>query len=339
MSGRRYPAMASILALAALAFIANLSFGASAISPRSVVTALFAFDPDNYDHFVVLYQRLPRALIAVFLGAVMACGGAVLQGLTRNPLASPGILGVSSGAMLFVVIAAFLFDVPSQGQGLAAILGGFFGFLSCLLVTRLIAQSHEPRGLAFILSGAVLSMLHGAIANAIMLMSPSRRSDFLSWATGNINHVYGERLRDFWWLGALGLVMLLAMARPLTLITLGRDKAASAGVAVMRITWLSIAAVVVSVSAAVAICGPIGFVGLVTPHIVRPLVGASFGVALPANAVLGAAICLLADLAARSVFAPHVLNTGIMMDLLGGIVFAVIVKRYYLSAAGQGAWR
>lgn len=339
MSGRRYPAMACILAMAVFAFIANLCFGASSISPRIVVTALFAFDPDNYDHFVVLYQRLPRALIAVFLGAVMACGGAVLQGLTRNPLASPGILGVSSGAMLFVVIAAFLFDVPSQGQGLAAILGGFFGFLSCLLVTRLIAPSHEPRGLAFILSGAVLSMLHAAIANAIMLMSPSRRSDFLSWATGNINHVYGERLRDFWWLGALGLVMLWAMARPLTLITLGRDKAASAGVAVTRITWLSIAAVVVSVSAAVAICGPIGFVGLVTPHIVRPLVGASFRLALPANAVLGAAICLLADLAARAAFAPHVLSTGIMMDLLGGIVFAIIVKRYYLSASGQGAWR
>lgn len=325
---------AALVLLAAL--VGNLAFGASAVDPTDVVSALIRFDADNYDHFIVVYQRLPRALIAIFLGAVMACGGAVLQGLTRNPLASPGILGINSGAMLFVILAAFLFDVPLEWQGVAAILGGFFGFFSCLLVTRMTGLSRDPRGLALILSGAVLSMLYSSVANAIMLASPSRRSDFLSWASGNINHVYFSRLLDFWWLGAMGLVVLMMLSRPLTLITLGRDKAASAGVDVQRVTWLSISAVVISTSAAVAICGPIGFVGLVTPHIVRPLVGASFTVALPVNAVLGAAICLLADLGARSLFAPHNLHTGIMMDLLGGIFFAIIVKRYYLSAAVRG---
>lgn len=331
MNWRRYPAMAVALLVVAGALLANLSFGASHIGLGSVVAALVNFNADNYDHYVVVQQRLPRALIAVFLGAVMACGGAVLQGLTRNPLASPGILGINSGAMLFVIVGAFIFNLPLEWQGVAAIAGGFFGFVSCLFVTRMTGMSKDPRGLALILSGAVLSMLYGSVANAIMLASPSRRSDFLSWASGNINHVYFERLTDFWWLGAVGLGVLFALARPLTLVTLGREKAASAGVDVTRITWVSICAVVVSVSAAVAICGPIGFVGLVTPHIVRPLVGASFAYALPANALLGAAICLLADLAARTSFAPHILHTGIMMDLLGGLVFAIIVKRHYLS--------
>jgi len=333
MTGLRHAALAGALLLLALILVANLAFGATSIPLGKVVAALFVFDGDDYDHFVVLYQRLPRALIAVFLGAVMACAGAVLQGLTRNPLASPGILGINSGAMLFVIVAAFLFGVPTQWQGLAAIAGGFFGFLSCLFVTRMTGMSKDPRGLALILSGAVLSMLYGSIANAIMLASPSRRSDFLAWSSGNINHVYVARLADFWWLGALGLGVLVVLARPLTLVTLGREKAASAGVDVQRTTWMSICAVVVSVSAAVAICGPIGFVGLVTPHIVRPLFGASFGIALPANALIGAAICLLADLTARTAFAPHILHTGIMMDLLGGVVFAFIVKRYYLSPA------
>lgn len=335
----RYPAIIGALFVVIAALLANLSFGATPVDLRSVVMALVAFDGDNFDHFVVVYQRLPRALIAVFLGAVMACGGAVLQGLTRNPLASPGILGINSGAMLFVIVGTFIFNLPLEWQGVAAIAGGFFGFVSCLFVTRMTGMSKDPRGLALILSGAVLSMLYGSVANAIMLASPSRRSDFLSWASGNINHVYVERLIDFWWLGALGLGVLMVLARPLTLVTLGREKAASAGVDVSRVTWISICAVVVSVSSAVAICGPIGFVGLVTPHIVRPLVGASFAHALPANALLGAAICLLADLTARTAFAPHILHTGIMMDLLGGLVFAVIVKRYYLSPGVREATR
>lgn len=335
----RYPAMLAGATVVLAALLANLAFGATSIDLRSVVRALLAFDADDYDHFVVVYQRLPRALIAVFLGATMACGGAVLQGLTRNPLASPGILGINSGAMLFVIVGAFIFNLPMEWQGVAAIAGGFFGFVSCLFVTRMTGLSKDPRGLALILSGAVLSMLYGSVANAIMLASPSRRSDFLSWASGNINHVYVERLMDFWWLGALGLGLLMVLARPLTLVTFGREKAASAGVDVSRVTWISVGAVVVSVSSAVAICGPIGFVGLVTPHIVRPFVGASFARALPANALIGAAICLLADLAARTVFAPHILHTGIMMDLLGGLVFAIIVKRYYLSPGVREASR
>ncbi|WEX08016.1 iron ABC transporter permease [Chelativorans sp. AA-79] len=339
MTRLRYPAIAGTLFIVVAALLANLSFGPSKIDLISVVTALVAFDADDYDHFVVAYQRLPRALIAVFLGAMMACGGAVLQGLTRNPLASPGILGINSGAMLFVIVGAFIFNLPPEWQGVAAIAGGFFGFISCLFVTRMTGMSKDPRGLALILSGAVLSMLYSSVANAIMLASPSRRSDFLSWASGNINHVYVERLIDFWWLGVLGLGVLMMFARPLTLVTLGREKAASAGVDVSRVTWISVCVVVVSVSSAVAICGPIGFVGLVTPHIVRPLVGASFTHALPANALLGAAICLLADLTARTVFAPHVLHTGIMMDLFGGLTFAIIVKRYYLSPGVREASR
>lgn len=319
------------LALAA-AFLANLALGASAIPLAKILTALSHFNDADYDHFVVLYQRLPRALIAMFVGAVMACGGCMLQGLTRNPLAAPSVLGITAGATLFVVAGASLFAMTADWQGIAAIAGGMFGFASTVFVARMAGLSRDPRGLALILSGAVVSMLYVSIATALLLASPSRRNDFLGWVTGNINHVYAERLYAFWWIGAAGLVVMMLLARPLTLVALGPDKAASSGVNVKLITPLALASVVVSASAAVAICGPIGFVGLVVPHIVRPFAGDAFTVALPANALLGASIVLLADIVARSAFAPFVIHTGIVMDLVGGLVFAVIVKRFYLSS-------
>lgn len=328
-----------VLAVAAIALAAalcaNLSFGASPIPAAEIVRAIVHFDDANYDHYVVLFQRLPRAAIAAFVGAVMACGGAVLQGLTRNPLAAPSILGINAGATLFVVAGVILFDISAGTQGIAAIAGGLFGFGSCLVVARLAGLSGDPRGLALILSGAIVSMFYVGIANALLLASPARRSDFMSWVTGNINHVYADRLADFWWIAAVSLAGLMLLARPLTLITLGAEKAASAGVNVAMVTRLALTAVVVSASAAVAVCGPVGFVGLIVPHMVRPFVGETFRFALPVNALAGATVCLVADLTARTAFAPHVLHTGLMMDLVGGGVFALLVRRFYLVPASR----
>ncbi|MEJ8473759.1 FecCD family ABC transporter permease [Roseibium algae] len=321
-----------------MSLIANLIIGASAIHWQDVIGALFLFDPDSYDHFVVLYQRLPRALIAILAGSVLACGGLVLQGITRNPLASPSTLGINAGATLFVVAGAYSFDLGVKAQGAAALVGGTFGFLSCFVVARLAGLSRSPHSLALILSGALVSMLFIGLANAILLSDPARRTEFLGWITGNINHVYAERLYDFWWIGALALLCLLMSARPLTLITLGQEKAASAGVNVVWVSRIALVAVMLGSASAVAICGPVGFVGLVVPHIVRPLIGSRFEVSLPASAMMGASVCLLADLVARKAFDPYVLHTGLIMDLMGGLVFALIVKRYYLkSSSGREA--
>ncbi len=314
-----------------VALVANLAVGAGETGLRHVLATAVAYDPDDFDHHIIVYQRLPRALIALYVGMLMACGGLVLQGLTRNPLASPSTLGINAGAALFVVAGAFVFDLGMAGLGVAALAGGIGGFLSAVAVARLAGHSTDPRGLTLILSGALVSMLFIGIANAFLLSDPARRSDFLAWITGNINHVYIDRLYDTWWLGGLSLLTLGVLARPLTLITLGAEKAASAGVSVVWVTRLALAAVIVGASSAVAICGPVAFVGLVVPHIVRPFVGAGFGLGLPAAALTGGAVCLIADLAARHAFAPYVLHTGVILDLLGGLVFAVIAKRFYLT--------
>ncbi|MDZ5451081.1 FecCD family ABC transporter permease [Labrys sp. ZIDIC5] len=239
------------------------------------------------------------------------------------------------GATAFDIAGAYLFDFGLDAQGFAALAGALAGFATSLLVARLAGLSHDPRGLAFILAGALVSMFFIGIANAFLLSDPARRMDFLGWVSGNINHVYADRLLRFWWIGLIELVGLQLLARPLTVIALGDGKATSLGVDVIRVSRLALAAVALAAGSAVAICGPIGFVGLVVPHLVRPFVGGGFKLGLPACAVCGAGLTLLADLAAREAFKPYVLHTGVLMDLMGGVVFAMIVRRYYLGAAAR----
>lgn len=337
MKVRRLPALAAAVLLLALCLLANLSLGETTLPPAEIIAALTAFDDSRQAHYIVLYQRLPRALIALFTGAATAMSGAVLQGLLRNPLAAPSLLGINAGAALFVLGGVMLFDLTQGWQGVAALAGGAAGFLGCVLVARMVGLRNDPRKLALILSGAVVSMFCSGMSQAILLSDPARRADFLGWLNGNINHAYFPRLMDFWWIGALGMAVMLALSRPLSLLALGPAKAASLGVDVARVTALAYAAAVLASAAAVAVCGPVGFVGLVVPHLVRPFTGAGFGALLPGCFLVGAAFCLLADIVARKAFAPHVLHSGVVMELLGGLVFILIVRRFYLSGSERAA--
>lgn len=333
MSRRGYFIGAAALVLA-LSFFACLSIGASLIAWPEVFAALYDFNEENFQHSIIVLQRLPRALIAMYTGAVMACCGLVLQGLIRNPLASPATFAINAGAALFVVAGIYFFDLTMMQQGLAALVGAGCGFALTIAVSRMAAGHNDPRSLGLILSGALVAMLLSGIAQAILLSDPSRRSDLLGWVTGNINHVYADRLLSFGWLGAVALAALLALARPLTLLSLGQEKAASAGVESSRVATTALIAVTLAAGSAVAVCGPISFVGLVAPHIVKPFAGAQFGPALIASALTGATICLIADLAARFVFAPFILHTAVILDLVGGIVFVAIVRRFYSQPKG-----
>lgn len=332
--GRRLPLAAAALALAA-ALAANLFAGSPAADIPRLAGALMRFEAASFDEAVLLFQRLPRSLIAIYVGAITAASGLVLQSLIRNPLASPATMGVNAGAALFLVAGALLFGLGPAPQGAAALGGALAGFAGCVAVARFAGRHNDPRGLSLILAGALVSMLFTGLANALLLSDPARRGDFLSWITGNINHAYIDRLMLFWWIGAACIACLAVLARPLTLVLLGPDKAASAGVNVPLVSRLALLAAVIGAGSAVAVCGPVGFVGLVVPHIVRPFTGNALLTALPAAAITGAAVCLLADLAARLALYPHVLSTGLVTDLLGGLVFLVIVKRFYLSGGSR----
>lgn len=320
-----------------LATLLALRIGASDLSNATVWKALTAFDATEYSHYIIRQQRLPQVMIAGVVGAALAVSGAVLQGLMRNPLAAPSILGITSGATLFTVIFGFALGVPLLWQGPVAFAGGMFGFASALALSQLVGGDNDPRGLSLILSGALVSMFYSALAHAVLLSDPVLRQAALGWVTGNVNFAYADRLWVMAPVALLSVTVLWALSRPATLLTLGTDVAAATGVAAGRLWWLVAGLVALAASAAVAICGPVGFVGLVVPHIVRPLVGADFRKLIPASAFCGATLIVLADLVARTVFAPSVIHTGVVMDLLGGAVFVWLVRRVYLRPLAQEA--
>ncbi|GGB27823.1 FecCD family ABC transporter permease [Allosediminivita pacifica] len=323
------------LLLLLVAALGNLGIGASPIPLPEVLRALFSFDLDSLDHYVVLSQRLPRALIAIYVGAVLAAGGAVMQGVTGNPLASPSTLGVSAGAMLGMLLSVFVLDAALPMQGFGALSGGFAGFALTLAVARLTGLGPDPRGLPLILSGALTGMLLAGLAGALLLTDPERRAEYLGWLAGNINHYYVDRLALFWPFGLVSFAVLMALARPLTLIGLGRERAETMGVATRPVMRLALSAVVLGASSATAICGPVGFVGLVVPHLVRPFTGAHLGRLLPVSAMAGAALLLLSDVLARRAFMPFTLHTGVLLELVGGICFGVLVYRLYLRVEAR----
>lgn len=319
----------TVLLLAALGL--HLGWGLKDLGAAKIVRTVLYAQEDTYDQAVLLHQHLPRALIALYAGGMLAVGGIVLQGLVRNPLASPGSLGLNAGAALAVLLTTIWGSTDEHTQGLAAMAGALGGFAATVLLGRLAGDRTHGAGLMLIVAGALVSMLLLALGNALLLLNPAQRQELLSWLLGNINPVYAPRLAQLWWLGLLSLLLVRVLARPLTLILLGNDKASSIGVNVRLCSWLALTAVAVGCGTAVAICGPLGFIGLVVPHMVRPFTGVSLAHMLPAAALLGALLCLLADWCAQHLFLPHVLNTGLLLDLLGGLTFVVLVRYFYVQ--------
>ena len=280
--------MSFILLLVAI--LINMSVGSQFSSPREVLSALVNFNDNSYQDFIIIYQRLPRTLIAIFVGASLAMSGDILQGISRNPLASPSLLGVTSGAVLFVVFFGFYLAVPLDYHGIIAFAGGWFGFGSCYFVAKLAGVDQDPRGLTLILAGAIISSLYSAIASTLVLADPQLWELLRSWINGDINHAYIDRLQNMWAFGVLCMVGLYGIARPLTLVTLGQETARATGVNVKVYLSIALFCVLGASTSAISIIGPIGFIGLVVPHITRPFTGSLFKYSLVINALIGGAV-------------------------------------------------
>jgi iron complex transport system permease protein len=302
-----------------LTIVLSLALGAAPVSPLTVFAALTAYDGSN-DHLIVQTIRLPRALIAATVGAALAVAGTVMQGLTRNPLASPGVLGINAGAGLAVVVAVFLLKTPSLVvYAWAAFLGAA---LSAALVYALSSLTRTgPTPLALTVAGAALSAVLSSLTTVVLVLNQRTLDEIRFWLAGSVAGrdigLYFEALPYL----AVGLGLALLLGRQLTTLALGEDVARGLG---QRTRYVQIAAgvsVVLLAGASVAVAGPIGFVGLVVPHIARMLVGTDYRWLLPYAAICGAILLLLADVAARLVIRPQELPVGVMTALIGGPCF------------------
>lgn len=302
-----------------LCALASIAFGAADIHPVKVWAALVAFDGST-EHLIIRTVRVPRALIAAAVGASLAVAGALMQGLTRNPLAAPGILGVNAGAALAVVLAVFLLKAASLAlYAWVAFLGAGLAAAAVYLLGSMGRGGATP--LKLTVAGAALTALLSSLTTAVLILSQRTLDEIRFWLAGSIA---GRDLHLFLQVApylAIGLAVALLLGRQITALSLGEDVATGLGQRTARVKAAAAGCVVLLAGGSVAVAGPIGFVGLVIPHVVRFFVGVDYRWILPYAALLGAILLLLADVGARLVIRPQELPVGVVTALLGAPFF------------------
>lgn len=314
--------------------VLGLTSGAVTLSTQQILVALWTLvtgqDSSDPQLAVITIIRLPRLLLAILVGAVLAVSGAAMQGLFRNPLADPGLIGVSSGAALGAVLVIVLGNwLPLPGGPLVLPVAAAAGGLLATIVVYRLGHSRDGTDVAtLLLAGIAINAIAGAATGLLTYFADDTELRTLTfWLMGSLA---GIGWSQFALAGPFMLLCggaLCALGRPLNAFLLGEDVAHHLGYPVERIKALTVLLCAVAVGAAVSLAGIIGFVGLVVPHLLRLVIGADHRVLLPASALLGAAGLVLADTAARTLISPAELPIGILTTLLGGPFFLFLLLR------------
>lgn len=318
----------SVLALAAV-MVASVALGSRDVPWSDVVAALGGAD-DTLGRAAAT-KRIPRTVLAVVIGAALGLAGGVMQGVTRNPLADPGILGVNMGASLAVVTAVAFFGLTSPtGYIWTAVLGAALAALFVYTVGTLGRGGATPLKLA--LAGAATSAAFASLVSAVILPRNDIAGSFKLWQIGGVGGASFERIGQVAPFLAVGFAVCLLSARALNSLALGDELAAGLGERVALARAVAALGAVLLCGAATAVAGPIGFVGLVVPHTCRLLVGVDHRWLLPLSTVLGAVLLTAADVVGRIVARPSEIDVGIVTALIGAPFFIYIVRRQKVRA-------
>ena len=325
-----------LLALLIAAAIVAIGVGSVHVPAGRVVEILIsggasqtATDTIAPDVRIVRQLRLPRVLLAMVVGAALSVAGAAFQGLLRNPLADPFILGTSSGAALAATIFIAT-GLSSLALGwLLQPLAAFVGSLLALLAVYLLARTGGRVPIeVLLLSGVIVNAFLFALVLLVLAVARLEAVEILLWLMGSLTlGARGELLALVAVVTAVGGTLVWVMARDLDVMSLGDDQAGLLGVATERLKRRVFVVVSLMVGAAVSVSGIIGFVGLIVPHLARMTVGAKHRVLIPASALLGALFLVVADGAARTLFAPNELPVGVVTALAGAPFFIVLLRR------------
>ncbi|KNB49792.1 FecCD family ABC transporter permease [Streptomyces caatingaensis] len=323
--------LVAILVVLAVLTVASVMLGARSLPARTVWDALFHFDPDNSRHLAVRSLRLPRTAVGLLAGAALGLAGVVMQGLTRNPLADPGLLGVNSGAALGVVLGINVFGVTAlSGYVWFALAGAAVAAAVVYAVSSLGGAGVTPLKLA--LGGVALTAVLSSATNAVLLLDVGTFDQFRFWQVGSLAGRDEDVVAQAAPFVAVGALVALALARSLDALALGDDLATALGRRVGRVRLTGAVAVVLLCGAATAMAGPIGFVGLTVPHAVRLLTGPGHRWLLPYSMLAAPALLLLADIAGRLVIRPGELQVGIVTAAIGAPFFMALARRRRMGA-------
>lgn len=310
----------SALCTVSLLFVLSIRYGTYTLSFDEISQA---FHPDDKNYFTLMEYRLPRALLAIIIGGALAISGVLVQSVVRNPLASPDILGINNAAgLVAVTVLIFLPNLAFYWLPIFAFIGGVLSFI---LLWMICSFNFRPIKMAII--GVALSALWAAISHYLMLTNPVEINTAMLWLTGSLwgrSWAYVNVVLP--WLLVL-LPLPFIFCRDLDTLGLGENKAATLGVSVNKTQILVLVLAVALSTTAVAICGPIAFLGLVAPHLARKLVGGRHRTLLPASMLIGTLLLQISDILARVIDPPTELPAGILTAIIGAPYFFYLLMR------------
>ncbi|MDA1923680.1 iron ABC transporter permease [Bacillus cereus] len=314
----------TIICLIGSIFLA-VAFGAKDIHLQTVWTAVFDYNPKLTQHQIIYELRLPRVIGAAVVGAAFAVAGAVMQGVTRNPLADAGVLGINAGAMFVVALSfAFFPHMPYSYLMIVSFIGAVLSTVLIFIIGSATSGGLTPMRLT--IAGAVMAALLHSLSSGVAIYYDLSQ-DLAFWYAGGVAGVKWEHLKFLVPIILITIVFATILGRSISLISMGDDVATNLGVKMNRTRILGMIIVVILAGVTVSAVGSIGFVGLVIPHIARKLVGVNYRLIIPMSALLGAMLLVLADLGARTVNPPKELAIGIMVALVGVPFFLYIARK------------
>ncbi len=314
----------TILSLIGSIFLA-VAFGAKDIHLQTVWTAVFDYNPKLTQHQIIYELRLPRVIGAAVVGAAFAVAGAVMQGVTRNPLADAGVLGINAGAMFVVALSfAFFPHMPYSYLMIVSFIGAVLSTVLIFIIGSATSGGLTPMRLT--IAGAVMAALLHSLSSGVAIYYDLSQ-DLAFWYAGGVAGVKWEHLKFLVPIILITILFATILGRSISLISMGDDVATNLGVKTNRTRILGMIIVVILAGVSVSAVGSIGFVGLVIPHIARKLVGVNYRLIIPMSALLGAMLLVLADLGARTVNPPKELAIGIMVALVGVPFFLYIARK------------
>lgn len=328
--GVRVLSLAALCLVVAAASVWSITLGASHTPVSDVLSAIFAFDGSR-EHLVVTMLRLPRVLAGLLAGSALAVAGAIMQAVTNNPLAAPGLLGVNAGAAFAVVMATSLLGIGTGG----VVWFAFGGAAAAAIVVYVFGSVGRGGAtpLKLVLAGAVLTTFLSSLTTAILIFDETTLDIVRLWTAGSLSGRTIEQVAGVTPYILIGLLAALIFRRQVMTLSLGAEIARSVGQNPILWRGLAVVIVVLLAGGAVALAGPIGFVGLVVPHIARMTVGVDYRWIIPFSAAGGALLVVVADTMGRTVFASQSFPVGVTMAILGAPFFIWLAR----SHVGRGS--
>jgi len=322
----------TIICITILSIIAMLSLVVGVkIIPFSKVIAYMNHNDLDPITSAIITKRIPRTIFGILAGASLATSGALMQSITRNPIADPSILGVNTGASLFVVIGLAFFNITSANQYIwLSIVGAWLTAFFVYAIASMGKQGATPLKLA--LSGSAISIALGSFVSTIMLPNNQIMNSFRFWQVGSIGGASMESIKLLLPFFIIGFILSILISQSLDNLALGDELATSLGTNTLLIRILGAFAGVLLCGATTALAGPIGFIGLMVPHIIRSILGNNMKVVLVFSVLIGAIILLGSDIIGRVIGYPSETEVGIVTAILGAPVFITIIRHTKVNA-------